>query len=509
MDTPREWLTHPSLASEVLDVLRRMKQKAPLEPHLESRLAQLEQARAASATSVEVDVGVRFIGPANPLDVSNLSVDELASLMVRATDFTTSEGATAGSLEMLVQRGETRKLLGAVDRALSMYAPKPPERIAGGVVLDAFPDRAARYVLAIAEHERKSDEEPQLETVALLAVWDRLEPVAMALEVGGIDESSREELTKAVNHPAGKLAQALFAMLLPKSVHYRSSLDERLKARVERNVGSSNGAGHAFLAIAASRLYLLHFADPEWAATQLIPNFDWRKDEARARASWQGYLWAPQLNQHLYARLREAFLDTFERAEHLGDLGESLCGLLVSLALDSGDTLAKIDTGRAIRGMSSDMRSTTAWLLGKRLEEAEAGAAELARSRVLPWLSDWPAERKLWSDDKLADRLTSLALRCGDAFGDAVELLVERPLKLGKWQFALHGLLDKQRHLLPDHAVDIARLFDHVLPTREGHLQLDAAVWRPQELQQLVDELRAADATVTSTPAFKNLEARL
>lgn len=509
MDAPREWLTHPSLASEVLEVLRRLKQKAPLEQALESRLAQLEQAREAIAASVEADVGVQFIGPPDPLDVSNLAVDELASLMLRATDFTTPEGAAAGSLEVLLQRGESRKLLGAVDRALSSYAPNPPRRIAGGVLLDAFPDRAARYVLAIAEHERKSDKEPQVETAELLAVWDQLEPVAMAVDVGGIDEGSREDLTKALNHPAGKLAQALFAMLLPKSVRYRSPLDERLKARVERHVSLSGGAARAFLAIAASRLYLLHFADPEWCSGKLIPCFDWRKDEAQARASWQGYLWAPQLDQHLYAQLRGSFLDTFERSEHLGGLGESLCGLLVSLALDGGDTLAKGDTRRAIGGMSDDMRSTVVWLLGKRLEEAETGAAELARSRVLPWLRDWPAESKLWSDDRLADRFTSIAIRCGEAFSDAVDLLVERPLKLGKWQFAIHRLLDQQTHLFPDHAVDIARLFDHLLPTREENLRLGSQVWAPRELQQLVDKLRAAGEPVTSSPEFKRLEARL
>ncbi len=179
------------------------------------------------------------------------------------------------------------------------------------------------------------------------------------------------------------------------------------------------------------------------------------------------------------------------------------------LALEFDDLLSATEARQAVREMSDDMRSTVVCLLGKRLEEAEAGAAELARTRVLPWLRDWPAERRLWSGDKLADRLTSLALRCGDAFGDAVELLVGRSLKLGKWPFAIHRLIEKQQHLFTDHAHDIARLFDHVLPSREENLRLGGQVWAPRELQQLIDKLREAGEPVTSSPELKRLEARL
>jgi hypothetical protein len=511
MASSREWIDHPSVAAEVLDALRRLKREGvALSERQAARLAELEERSARHVAPAEADEGVGFIAPPDPIDIKEHSVEQLAELMLHSTDFTTREGRTAGELEVLVQRGESQRLFEVVNCALSKFTDPSNVEVAGGVVLDAFQDRAARYLLAVAEHERKADGDARVSPESLLQTWDRLAPVAMAVERGGIADSSREELTKALNHPAGKLAQALFPILLPESVQYRSSLDPRLTERVEKHIEHAGAAGRAFLAIAASRLFALHYAEPDWTARTVLPHFDWKKDVARARAAWQGYLWSPRINRELYVRLHDAFLDAFRHTEHLDRLGESLCGLLVSLALDGGDALEARDTRRAIREMPAPLRATALWLIGKRLEAAEQGAAELARALVLPWLNAWPRDAAIWSDDKLADRLTSLTLRCADAIDEAVTLVCDRPhVKLGRWQLSLSVLFSKHAPLLEKHALAVARLFDHVLPSKEEHLRLGGTVWRQANLQDLVDKLREAGANVTSTPEFKRLEARL
>ncbi len=506
-----EWLTRNALANEVLAVLRRLQREGvALSEHQEARRIELEDQVARQAAAADADEGVGFIAPPDPIDTTRLGIEELAELMLHATDFSTREGRTADELEVLIQSGESGRLLDVVNCALSKYVAKPNAELAGSVVVDAFPDRAARYLLAVAEHERKAGDDARISCEALLATWDRLAPVAMSVERGGIADSSREELTKALNHPAGQLAQALFPILLPESVQHRSSLDPRLMERVGRHVTGPGAAGRAFLAIAASRLFVLHSAEPEWTALTLVPHFDWKKDVARARAAWQGFLWSPRLNRELYVRLHDAFLDAFRHTEHLDRLGESLCGLLVSLALDGGDALEASGTRRVIRDMPAPLRATTIWLLGKRLEAAEDAAAELARTRVLPWLDAWPRDAVIWSDEKLADRLTSLALRCGDAIDAAARFMRDRPhVKLGRWQLSLSVLFSKHAHLLEKHALAVARLFDHVLPSKEEHLRLSGTVWRQANLQDLVDKLRDAKPPITDTPEFKRLEARL
>jgi hypothetical protein len=508
-DSASDWLMHDALKGEVLESLLRLKQDSVvLSDRFEARREQLEQYFAARTSTTDSDEGVRFIAPSNPVDISQMSTERLAELMLHSTDITTRDGRTGGALEVLVPRGGSKRLLDAVNLAVTRYKPQPPESIACGRVVDAFPDRAARYVLDIAEHAHKSEETTQVSEDEILATWDALELIAMSVASGGIDDSSREELTKALNHPAGKLAQALFAILLPPTVQRRTPLDERLKTRIERNlVGVSDGA-RAFLAIASSRLGILHFAEPEWTARTLVPHFDW-KDRIRARASWQGFLWAPSLDQELYGQLRTAFLDTFRHAEDLAEFGESLSGLLVSLAIDGGDTLQERDTRGVFRDMPLAMRSTTVWLLGKRLEEAESGAAELARHHILPWMRKWPADAEVWSGFDLADRLTSLALRCGAAFGDAASFIVSQPhVKLGPHQFSLHRLLYDHDDLFKSGSPDIARLFDHVLPDKEEHLRLGGIVWRQSDLQALITRLREAEPQVESMPEFKRLEAR-
>jgi len=508
-DVLREWLSRSALESEVVAVLRRLARTSDLEPDLQARLAELERSSAAVATSAEADTGVEYLGPPVPVSPREIHVEELAELVASRADFTTPGGRTAGGLDVLVQQGKSRRLLEALDLALDAYEPRPTETITGAAELDPFPDRAARYLLAIAEHEKKSEQEREISTDELMPLWDKLEPIALAVERGGIDASSRQELTKAINHPAGELAQALFAILLPKSVQYRSWLDGRLKERVERNVTKPGAAGRAFLAIAASRLYPLYFAESKWAAEVLIPHFDW-KDETRARTSWQGYLWGPQLNPSLFAQLHDAFFDTFERTDQLGEFAESLCGLLVSLALDGEGVLLLSDSRRALRTMSDDLRVTVVSLLCRRLENAQHRSAELARARVVPWLRTWPLDADIWRNEKLADEITELALACDDAVTEATSFIVEQPhLKLGRWPMALHAVLDEHADLFVQHSHDIARLFDHVLPSREENLRLGGQVWYPAQLQQLVDKLREAGEPVTSSPEFKRLEARL
>lgn len=501
--SPRKAALHPELVSLIRT---RMSDEAePLTPELRESWQSVLDLRVNGGQLARLPTRTRT------LDIVGASAEELAKLMVNKTDFTTREGRAAGELEVLVQRGESKRLLEVVACALAMYVPGSNEDIAGGVVSDPFPDRAARYLLAIAEHEKKSEQEREISTDELMALWDKLEPVAMAVEHDGMPDSSRAEVTKALNHPAGKLAQALFAILLPKSVQYRSSLNKQLKQRVERNVTKPGGAGRAFLAIAASRLYVLHYAEPKWTADVLVSHFDW-KDETRARTSWQGYLWAPQLNADLYAQLRNAFLDTFERADQLGEFAESLCGLLVSLALDGGDVLQRADTSRALREMPADLRVTVVWQLCRRLENAQGRAAELARTRIVPWLRGWQVDTEVWRDAKLADELTQFAIACEDAVNEATSFIVEQPdLKLGRWPFSLHALLTDHQGLFAEHSRDIARLFDHVLPSREENLKLGGQVWSSTDLQALIDKLRDADqaGNVTNMPEFKHLEAQL
>lgn len=516
-DHTANWLDRDDIGAEVLAVLQHLKNEGVyIDGRREARRTELERRDAAARETARLVDNSGFIAPADPFDPASFSAEELASLMIRATDFTTRKGRTASQLEVLVQRGESRKLLDILKLAIKSYAPRASVRIAGAVVIDAFLDRAVRYLLAIAEHQKKSDQEVLVSTEELLGVWDELEPAAMNAERGAMDDSLREELSKALNHPAGKLAQALFAILLPKSVQHRSMLDTRLKLRIEHNLTSPgntrpSAAERAFLAMAASRVYLLHFAEPDWTAEKLVPHFFWSDfDSSRARTCWQGYLWGPMLDQHLYARLKVPFLEAFNRRKDLPRFVENLCGLLVSLALDGGDVLQPAETKLAVRNMGPEMRRQAAWHLSKRVDDAESDAAEFARKRVLPWLNTWPLDQDVWRDGELVDELTQIALKCGDATGQAAEVLLQRPhAKLGRWQHSLGALLHDHKDLLKDHPIDISRLFDHVLPSKDEHLRKDREVWSESDLKGLVDQLREAGESVTNMPEFKRLEERL
>ena len=147
-------------------------------------------------------------------------------------------------------------------------------------------------------------------------------------------------------------------------------------------------------------------------------------EDAEAAGLWQGYLWNPSINDPLFRDLRRSFLGASDNWTSLGQRWQQWISLLVSLAVDADGLLTDEDSRRCVRRIPNEGRSRIAWVLAKRLEQAEDRRESLFRNRIHPWIAGaWPRENDS-RDPRTTDDLIYMASNCGDAFPEAVKLLL-------------------------------------------------------------------------------------
>src|SRR5207245_567847 len=106
-----------------------------------------------------------------------------------------------------------------------------------------------------------------------------------------------------------------------------------LRERLDRLMASEDGGGQSARTIIASRLHVLHFADPQWTEERLLPLMNWARGSPETPGLWQGYLWSPSIDERLLAVLKTSLIDAVSHQPELGEVVETLPGLLVVIAV--------------------------------------------------------------------------------------------------------------------------------------------------------------------------------
>ena len=123
-------------------------------------------------------------------------------------------------------------------------------------------------------------------------------------------------LTKAINHPSGKLAEFwLWSISLWRSVQEtppQSLSGEYLSALngIMQDNGTTGKLGRAIL---AGRLHFMLHVDEGWSVDNLVPLFD--ADHEDFRPAWDGFLTWGRITPQVADNLGEAFLNAVQRAK--------------------------------------------------------------------------------------------------------------------------------------------------------------------------------------------------
>ena len=202
-------------------------------------------------------------------------------------------------------------------------------------------------------------------------------------------------LTRAINHPVGHLTEALLVWWSRQSLEDGQRLPNRLEPVFSRICHCRLRGFQHGRTLLASRVVTLFRVDPDWARSNLLPIFDWERDESEARAAWEGFFWSPRLYPSLFETIKKPFFQMAHRFDSLGRHAKhNFPAVLTFSALDDGYSFARRDFAEATEKLPDNALVQVAMALRKALQGAGDRRTDYWRNRVRPYLqSIWPKSR--------------------------------------------------------------------------------------------------------------------
>lgn len=309
----------------------------------------------------------------------------------------------------------------------------------------------------------------------------------------GVDTD--EPVMRAINHPVGRVTEALLRWWYRGALEDGQGLHEEIKPTFTELCDVRIGKFLNGRVLLAAHVIALFRVDRDWTTQHLLPIFDWRRSEAEARSAWEGFLWSPRLYHPLMELLKPAFLDTAQHYALLGKHDGQYASLLTFAALDPGDTFSIDELAGATRALPPDGLHHAAQSLVRALEGAGDQRADYWSNRVMPYLhAIWPKTRDNISP-AIAESLGRLCVAAQDAFPEALHLLhfwLQPPAHPDYLVHQLHkaGLCGR----FPNQALDFLSLVIG-----------DQNQWPPSHLSTCLEAIRTAAPTLETDQRFGRL----
>ena len=162
----------------------------------------------------------------------------------------------------------------------------------------------------------------------------------------------RDLVSKAFNHPIGRVTRALMRWWYNRSPQHGEGLPDVLQSFLDSLCNQGVEGFRNGRVILATNLLSLYQVDRGWTTKHLLPAFDWRLSEAEALAMWQGFLLSPRLHWPLMEAFKEEFLESAGHFSSLGRYGKNYASLLTFAALGQGEAFSKGELKAATRSLT-------------------------------------------------------------------------------------------------------------------------------------------------------------
>ncbi len=237
----------------------------------------------------------------------------------------------------------------------------------------------------------------------------------------GVD--SDDPVMRAINHPVGRVTEALLRWWYRRSLEDGQGLPDELKPIFTGICDPQTGKFRHGRVLLAAHAIALFRVDRDWATQHLLPLFDWQRSEAEARAAWEGFLWSPRLYRPLMDAIKEPFLETARHYAALGEHGGQYAALLTFAALDPGDTFTVKELANANQALPAEGLRNAAQALVRTLEGAGGQRSDYWENRVQPYLrSIWPKSLDLMTP-VVSESLARVCIAAQEVFPLALEEL--------------------------------------------------------------------------------------
>lgn len=311
---------------------------------------------------------------------------------------------------------------------------------------------------------------------------------------GGDGEAIQQPVTEAINHPIGRVTQALINIWFKREpndgdglpAHIGPLFTQLCDVRVQRF-----RHGRVLL---ASRLIALFRVDRPWTEQYLLPRFDWAADPMEAKAAWEGFLWSPRLYRPLLLAFKPQLLET---ARHYGDLGEhgqQFAAFLTYAALGPVDGYSAEEWRAAIAALPHEGLQESAQALVQALEGAADQREEYWKNRIQPfWQDVWPKSRDL-ATPGISESLARLCIAAGSEFPAALTAVLDWLRPIEHPYYVIHRLHESGLcGRFPIHAL---RLLAAIVADQP---------WGAPELGQCLDLIVQADGSLAQDTSYQRL----
>ena len=320
--------------------------------------------------------------------------------------------------------------------------------------------------------------------------WTRAWNGAKASEgenVAGIDDP----MTEALNHPAGKLAEAALARLLKYKPEVGKKLPNGVLPYFDTIADSAHG--HFARVILAARLHYLHAIDAEWVEEKLVPYMRPRDSEEAANL-WYAFGWSRAIGPNLLQALKDLFLEGLQNAEINTHAGENLTIIFMTVCLEAPHELVEDEVKGVLDSLTEDALTTILAHLRSRLRGEPAERGRIWREIAGLWLEHYwprPAGRNTAATSKAMLEMVS---ESGDAFPQATEWAVEhlKPIERGLYRLQRSGHAQS-------HPNETFRLLQKVIApgVTADHNQ--------HVVREMLEEIAAAQPDLQTNPEYRTL----
>jgi hypothetical protein len=302
-----------------------------------------------------------------------------------------------------------------------------------------------------------------------------------------------QPVTEAINHPVGRVTQALINLWLKQNPNDNDLLPANLKPLFTTLCDAQTERFRHGRVLLGAQLIAFFRVDRPWTEQHLLPLFGWN-NPTEAKAVWQGFFWSPRLYPPLLSAFKSQFLDCANHYAKLGEHRQQFAAFLTYAALNPIEGYSKEEFRSAISALPQEGLEESAQALYQALTGAGDQREDFWNNQIQPfWQHIWPKSRNLVTP-RISASLARLIIAARGKFPEALTTVQHWLKPIEHSGYVVPLLLESG--LCKRFPTEAVRLLSAVITDQQ---------WASEELKRCLDEIVQTAPELESNDQYQQL----